>query len=249
MMDTQPPSDPTGGMWPLTTMSNFHLPIRFLKDMPAGWSITKSIPPSTSSSTATALLLDHFYSNCWNCFSWVLPKQALMTRVSSSAADLYFLVSALTYLASLHDQTISSEELREAVCSQACGPLPMTPYTIQALLVLSQVALGEDKFDLSSGWLDRAIQIGLDIGMQHKSFADAEADPVMAESYRRTWWSLYIYDCSRAVQQYRPTFSLFRLSSTTELPCEEWEYQSGVSFKRERERGRERERNPTRRSQ
>lgn len=230
MYDSQPQSDPTEGLWPLTKMSSFHLPIRFMNDMPAGWSLSRRISPSSSPSTATALLLDHFYTSCYRIFPFVLPKQYMMARMATTPADLQFLISTFTFVASLYDPSISSDELREAAYSQACGPLPMTPYTIQGLLIVSITALGEDKHDLCFGWLDTAIQTALEIGMQHKAFADAEADPVVAESYRRTYWALYIYDSHRAVLANHATFSLYGRPATTELPCEEWEYQSGVSL-------------------
>ena len=227
--DKQPVADPTGGLWPLTQMSTLQLPIRILSDMPAGWSILpRGILPNSSPAAATALLLDQFYANCFPCYPWILPKPHMMTRISSSPADLQFLISCMTYVASLYEPTVASEELREAVYSQACGPLPMTPYTIQALSIMSHCALGEDKPELCNGWLDRAVQMALDIGMQHRAFADAEQDPVVAESYRRTYWGLYVTDCHRAVRDVLPTFGLYRVPATTQLPCEEWEYQSGV---------------------
>jgi hypothetical protein len=65
--------------------------------------------------------------------------------------------------------------------------------------------------------------------MQHKAFADAEPDPVMAESHRRIFWALYIYDSFRATELCETTFGLYDVPITTDIPCEEWEYESGVS--------------------
>jgi len=228
--DKQPAADPTGGLWPVTQMSALHLPIRILNDMPAGWSILpRGIVPGSSPAAATALLLDQFYVNCFPCYPWILPKPHMMSRISSSPTDLQFLIGAMTYVASLYEPTVASDDLRESVYSQACGPLPMTPQTVQALAIMSVCALGEDKPELCDGWLDRAVRMALDIGMQHKAFADAEPDPVVAESYRRTYWGLYVTDCHRAVRDVLPSFGLYAVHASAELPCEEWDYQSGVS--------------------
>ncbi len=229
LCEKQPTSSSADGLWPISQVSTLHLPVRSMNEMSAGWSLGRKISSGSSPSTATALLLDQFYTSCFGLFSWVLPKPHLMARLTSAPNDLQFLVSALTYLASLYEPSVSSDELREAVFSQACGPLPMTAHTVQGLAVLSMVTLGEDKQDFCIGWLDRSIQIALDIGMQHKAFANAESDPVVAESYRRTYWALYILDCHHAIRDNLPTFSLYGLPATTEMPCEEWEYQSGVS--------------------
>jgi len=229
LSDKQPPASSSDGLWPLTQMSTFHVPIRFVDNMPAGWSLAAKISPNSSPSTATALLLDQFYVSSFGCQPWVLPKQQMMARIATAPNELHFLISVMTYLGSLHEETISPDELRESAFSQACGPLPMTAQSVQGLAILSTAALGEDKPDLCAGWLDTAIQIALDIGMQHKSFAEAEVDPVAAESYRRTYWALYMLDCHRALRDNQPTFSMRGLPATTEIPCDEWEYQSGVS--------------------
>ncbi|OHE93706.1 hypothetical protein CORC01_11023 [Colletotrichum orchidophilum] len=103
----------------------------------------------------------------------------------------------------------------------------MTCWTVQGLLVLSVAAFGEGRMDLSAGWMDAATQMALDLGMQDKAFADAASDPFMAESSRRTYWALYWQGNMRAMREDSPTFMLSGVVASTELPCEEWEYQSG----------------------
>lgn len=218
--------------WPVTHLPSFVQPQRVAPaDMPAGWSLNTGSGGRNSSSCSISSLLDQFYTTCYPTMSWVLPKQAMMRQVTAAPVDLRFLISVMAFVASVREPLVTSEALRESAYSQGCGPLPMTPYTVQGLLILASTALGEDKQDMSGGWLDRAIGIALDIGMQHKSFADAVSanDPVIAENYRRTYWTLYYKDCERAAREARETFTLCSVAATSDLPCNEWDYQSGVS--------------------
>ncbi|TQN67256.1 hypothetical protein CSHISOI_08203 [Colletotrichum shisoi] len=70
--------------------------------------------------------------------------------------------------------------------------------------------------------------MALELGMQEKEFADAEHDRFISESFRRTYWALYWHGNMRAMREESPTFTLLGVVATTELPCEEWEYQSGA---------------------
>lgn len=142
---------------------------------------------------------------------------------------MHFLLQAVRYVGSLYTSRGGIEELKDTAFSAACGPLPMTPQSVLGLVILSIAALGEMKFDYQNGWTNRAVAIALEIGMQSKTFADATTDPILAESHRRTYWGLYVLDCMRIVRDPADKTSLHEVDSNVDLPCEEWEYDSGVS--------------------
>ena len=93
--------------------------------------------------------------------------------------------------------------------------------------------------------LDRAIYMALEIRMNSRTFANMERDPVLAESWRRTYWSLYITDAMFAGTRRAPSFMsvvefhlhsflltqnrLHTIEANVELPCEESEY-DGVRY-------------------
>ncbi|EWG54347.1 hypothetical protein FVEG_12587 [Fusarium verticillioides 7600] len=64
------------------------------------------------------------------------------------------------------------------------------------------------------------------IGMDTKALADivSESDPVLAESWRRTMWMLYVSDANFAVIRQDYTLRLKDMSFDVELPCEDKEY-------------------------
>ncbi|KAK9786610.1 putative Transcription factor domain-containing protein [Seiridium cardinale] len=103
----------------------------------------------------------------------------------------------------------------------------MTPQSVLGLLILSIAALGEMKFEYQNGWINRAISMSLEIGMQHKTFADTTADPILAESHRRVYWGLYLLDWVRLACDPSEKMMLHEGIGDVDLPCEEWEYDAG----------------------
>lgn len=220
----------TPSSFPSPELASFEFPINVVGRLPGGWSLhgTAQLPdPRTAS--PTSFLFDLYFTNFHDTHSWILPKPQLLRRIRADPQPFHFLASCIAYVGSLFSRAISSEELREKAYSLASGSLPITPWTVQGLLVLSVAAFGENRMDLSSGWMDTATQMALDLGMHERAFADAETDAFLAESFRRTYWALYFHGNMRALRDDSPTFTLLGITATTELPCEEWEYQSGVS--------------------
>ena len=124
------------------------------------------------------------------------------------------------------------EELRLRVENmlQSDG-LPETGFTVQALQLYAIAIHSSDEFEHARAILDRAIQIAVQINMRSSSFAavNGEGSAVLEESWRRTWWELYLIDGSFAAIRHCSAFSMNEILSDVDLPCEEAEYQSGVS--------------------
>ncbi|GJC82695.1 hypothetical protein ColLi_05533 [Colletotrichum liriopes] len=78
--------------------------------------------------------------------------------------------------------------------------------------------------------MDLAVRLALDLEMFQQGFARAHGaeDPVLIESWRRTWWELYIIDAYYAGTLGTLSFTVVDIDATVELPCEEWEYETGV---------------------
>lgn len=76
-----------------------------------------------------------------------------------------------------------------------------------------------------------ARQLALDLGMHHREFAidHGNGDPVLEESWRRTWWQVYIVDAFFSAIRRSADFPSYHIEATTDLPCEEEEYERGVS--------------------
>ena len=104
------------------------------------------------------------------------------------------------YIGSLYINDGSATWLREAALKQlnatefTINALPLSGYTTLAFLLLAIAAYGQDDRPQARMLLNRGMQMAIDIGMNRRSFATTEADPAWAESWRRTYWGLYITD-------------------------------------------------------
>lgn len=80
--------------------------------------------------------------------------------------------------------------------------------------------------------LDKAIRMAVESGMFRSHFAAEHScgDPVLQESWRRTWWQIFVVDAFHAAIKKKHIFATLTTEATTELPCEEYEYETGVSF-------------------
>jgi hypothetical protein len=136
----------------------------------------------------------------------------------------------MQYIGSLYASEVSSTELHAAVMSQLDIPnLPPNGFTVQMLLLTAIAVHCDGELENGRAILDRAIYLALDLRMQSRAFATMERDPVLAESWRRTFWGLYISDAYFATTRRAPMFALHSIEADVEIPCEECDY-DGVSF-------------------
>jgi hypothetical protein len=79
--------------------------------------------------------------------------------------------------------------------------------------------------------IETAKDIALALGMHRQEFATANGygDDILVESWRRTWWMLYIIDAYYAGTLGTMNLKVFHIEASVELPCEDYEYKSGVS--------------------
>lgn len=184
------------------------------------------------SETESADLLDLYYSSFHDSHPIVLPRKFLNQRLEINRQSLLQLILVMEFIGSMFASKGLKEELRLRVENmlQSDG-LPETGFTVQALQLYAIAIHSSDEFEHARAILDRAIQIAVQINMRSSSFAavNGEGSAVLEESWRRTWWELYLIDGSFAAIRHCSAFSMNEILSDVDLPCEEAEYQSGVS--------------------
>lgn len=138
---------------------------------------------------------------------FVLPRYYFLARLESDPESVKFLLPVMQYIGSLYASDVSSSDLKETALNNLNLPnLPPNGFTVLALL-LSAIAMHcEDEMDQGRTLLDRAIFLALELRMNSRTFANMERDPVLAESWRRTYWGLYIIDGNFAGIRCAPTF-------------------------------------------
>jgi hypothetical protein len=85
--------------------------------------------------------------------------------------------------------------------------LPPNGFTVQMLLLTAIAVHCDGELEQGRAILDRAISLALELRMHSRAFATMERDPVLAESWRRTFWSLYISDAYFATMRRAPMFT------------------------------------------
>lgn len=186
--------------------------------------------PLRQHATDDEILVDLFYKYLHPSHPFLPPRRFFAIFFDADSDSYQFLLAAMKYCGSKYNRDPKSEQLREAAFAVACGPLPMTPQSVQALLLLSMVACGDALFEHHAGWLDRAMSMAMDIGMNQKSYADSVTDRVLAESYRRTWYFLFVQQSTRLIKHSQSKIEVADIKHDVDLPCEEWEFDSGVGL-------------------
>lgn len=181
---------------------------------------------------STMQLLDLYYANFHDAHPITLPREHLMARLQSNSASLRQVKLVLECIGSLYLPHIPSEYLRQRVSIDlSAGRLSMTGFSVQALMLFALATHCCNNFEESRVLLDRAITMALEIKMQSRLFAqeNGEGNAVLEESWRRTWWLLFIMDGTFAGIMHETSFRLLNIPTDVDLPCEEREYAEGVS--------------------
>lgn len=223
-------SEPTSNSTPSPNIPSFDLAAQIANPLVKGWTVMED--PKTTSSSTEADLIHLYYTHFHKTHSWLPPKQTLVRLAHERKHEFYLMMSMIAYIGAVYSKTVNSKPLREKAHKMALGSLQATIWNIQSLLCISIAAFGEGEVEFCGNMFGKAVEMALFLGLQHKGFADAEKDPILAESYRRTYWALYVHGSLRTVREHHGHFQLFSTPATTEFPCEEWEYQSGVSSPR-----------------
>jgi hypothetical protein len=199
-------------------------------------------PVGTSNGTTVGLisepecsskLLDLYYAFFHDAHPYVLPRQYLDQRLQIDGASLHHVLPVLEFVGSLFAQSPAKKVMQERAESiLLTDTLPANGFTVQALLTFAIAVHSCDEFTHARVILDRAICIALHINMCLESFAtsNGEGSAVLAESWRRTWWYLYLTDGIFSGIRHRISFALRDIQSDVNLPCEDSDYNYGVSI-------------------
>ena len=113
----------------------------------------------------------------------------------------------MQYIGSLYASNVSTSEVREMALTQLDSTsLPRSGFTVLALLLMAIATHFEDEIERGCVFLGRAIFLALELRMNCCTFASMETEPVLAESWRRTYWGLYVTSGIFAIIRHTPTF-------------------------------------------
>lgn len=199
-----------------------------------------SIVPVT---TIADKCFDSFYYHYYASHPFLLPREYLLRHIRETGQKLEHLQAAMKYVGSLFMDVgpARASYLDEALRLSYSPSTPKDGFLVQALLLLIVSLDGSCQQDKARDLLSDCERIAIEIGMNTRQFATihGRGNAVLEESWRRTWWDLYVIDGMVAGVHRVTNFLLFDLTADVALPCEESEFLSGVGpFEHAHARGR-----------
>jgi hypothetical protein len=103
-------------------------------------------------------------------------------------------------------------------------------FLVQAMMVLIVGLDGNCQQDKAREILGDAEALAIELGLHTREFAATHGRgiPVLEESWRRTWWDLFVIDGMIAGVHRVTNFLLFDIAAGAALPCEEDQYLTAV---------------------
>lgn len=209
------------------------------------WSTSSVVLPSTDLQSVD-ITRDAFIDVYYNCFHryhpCVLPRRFLERYLQDPIRqdELRPLVYVMRFIGSIylssHQPSLRQKCLElEELASSTIAQTPTTScnfFMVQCHTIFSASMYWRGNTAKSRHHIDTAIQLALDVGMHRREFAvdHGEGDAVLEESWRRTWWQVYMIDAYYSAIKRNAGFATFSVDATTDLPCEEEEYEEGVSI-------------------
>lgn len=179
-------------------------------------------------------LIDSYYKNFHICHPFVLPRKHLteLYQDPSRQHGLVPLVAALRFMGNIYNAREWSIPLKDDVEASLSLLSPCDPIQVQCRILYSVALFWYDYKAEAKSQMDRAAELAIDLQMFRAEFAVSQGadDLVQRESWRRTWWMLYIFDAYYAGTLGTMNFRVMDIDMTVELPCDESDYESGVSI-------------------
>ncbi|KAF7551420.1 hypothetical protein G7Z17_g5031 [Cylindrodendrum hubeiense] len=129
----------------------------------------------------------------------------------------------------LYDSQEWSTPLKDSVDTCFSEALQTDPFMVQCRLLYSVALFWRGYTAESKQEMDAAARLALQLEMFRYEFAAGHGggDAVLTESWRRTWWMLYLVDGYYAGTLGTMSSAFVDVDATVELPCEECQFESG----------------------
>lgn len=174
--------------------------------------------------------VDGFYKFFFPGHPFILPRVYLMRQFEKNPDFSCGLALMIAFIGSLYIHDSLSSRYKQQAEKALENQLEPNGFNIQALMLLALTLEWSGENERAAIILERAKTMGLEIGIQRRDFASryGHGDGVLEESWRRTWWELYVIDALFAGIRHLPTFTLWGVDTDVGIPCEGDLYFTGV---------------------
>ncbi|KAI9846742.1 MAG: hypothetical protein M1838_001149 [Thelocarpon superellum] len=183
--------------------------------------------PLTEGGLPAKDLIDLYYLRFHSAHPILVPQRLLPGTVGQYPA---YLETVMQYIGSIFLLRTSSQPYRTAAESvMLVREEQRDGHTVQAMLLFAIVLHASNEQEYATHVIRVAVDIALRLGMNRKGFAcaNSKGDAVLEESWRRTWFELYVVNALMAAAHQAETFELYDVDAEVGLPCEEAVYTAG----------------------
>ncbi|CAK7237589.1 hypothetical protein SBRCBS47491_010032 [Sporothrix bragantina] len=213
---------------PAAPMSHMHLYRNPFAGNSNNMVMAATMPPVASIADRC---FDAFYHFFFSGHPFVLPKDVLLSIAKDTTSNIGHLIAAMRYIGSLYIDAGPARAMffDEAIRLAYLPSCPQDGFLVQTLIMLIVGLDGSCEQERARQLLADVERIAIDIGLHQRDFAAANGrgNPIVEESWRRTWWDLFVVDGMVAGVHRVTNFFLFDIRADVALPCEEAQYLAG----------------------
>ncbi|KAI0016301.1 N-terminal binuclear Zn cluster-containing/DNA binding domain-containing protein [Xylariomycetidae sp. FL0641] len=173
--------------------------------------------------------IDSFYHHFYPCHPAVLPKDQLLKLAKER--NLEHLLAAMRWVGSLYFDVgpARATYFEEAMRGIRAQDVPKDGFLVQAMVIVLIGLDGNSQDAKARDILSDVERVAIEIGLYTRAYATTHGsgNPRMEESWRRTWWDLFVVDGMVAGVHQQTNFLLFDIVADVGLPCEEQQYATG----------------------
>ncbi|GAB0136979.1 hypothetical protein EsDP_00005262 [Epichloe bromicola] len=200
----------------------------FFQEAPSPW--TRGTHASSVECSAERCI-SSFYHYFFASHPFVLPQEQLKRVMAERKDEVQPLRAAMAWIGSLYlpvSPVFRDEAYEKARREMAVGRVRRRGFFLQAMMLLVLGLDGCDRRGEATAALRDAEHLALEIGLNKRHFASLYGFDTRAveESWRRTWWELYVVDAMMAGVRRASDFVLCDAGADVALPCEEHDYVS-----------------------
>ncbi|KAB8071837.1 putative C6 transcription factor [Aspergillus leporis] len=172
-------------------------------------------------------MIQLYYQNFHRSHPFLVPRKALRSSLWHQVPP--YIPCIMRYIGShYYPDARFKEEFQPAAYTVLSDSTPRDGFKVQGLLLLAILEHAHGQEENAQLNMRVAIDLALELGMNRSSFArvSSKGSSVLAESWRRTFWELYVVEGLLAAMRDQTSFHLFSQKTDVRLPCVEELYNS-----------------------
>lgn len=219
---------PSQSMFPaLSTPTPQALDIRDIPNGDDAVVFSMSQPDNLAQDLAYEPMIQLYYQGFHRSHPFLLPRKALNSPLARRIPEST--ISIMRYIgAHYHPDPAFREIFRHPAYAGLADVTVFPGFRVQNMLLLAIVEHAQGNEETAQQTIQTAITLALEVGMNRDPFATQNAwgSPLLEESWRRTYWELYVINGMLAAMRDQKPFVLHSQVAEVGLPCEEGNYNS-----------------------